>query len=368
MPAPELDLKTPTQVAEIAVRFEPAHSAVYSLLLLVKTDELSGLGEWVMRTSAAFTSEERQQHCFVINGFYFAIVPQRNWPTFTDYLDYLADMDPVALRDKMLQTYAHIPCLDETDFSKVSETRYPPEALTSVEAYIDFLRERFEPKHLDEEIETRAYSYVIDPPAMQELVVTHLRMLWEKHLAAEWKRVEPILKDSVAAFQQIDFSGMSKLEAAKLITGQDLTGDDWWEASFKQAKSVIFVPNAHIGPYLGKFHGDESLEIIFGARIPQGVQVDAPDLNRTEIVVRLNALADDTRLQILKLVSEQGELRSQDIMELLELSQSAASRHLKQLTATGYLLARRCSGAKCYQLNPERIEDTLAAISAFILG
>jgi DNA-binding MarR family transcriptional regulator len=55
-------------------------------------------------------------------------------------------------------------------------------------------------------------------------------------------------------------------------------------------------------------------------------------------------------------------------MDQLELSQSAVSRHLKQLSATGYLNERRCEGAKCYKLNPERIEDTLSAIAAFLLS
>jgi DNA-binding transcriptional ArsR family regulator len=55
-------------------------------------------------------------------------------------------------------------------------------------------------------------------------------------------------------------------------------------------------------------------------------------------------------------------------MTKLDLSQSAASRHLKQLSATGFLAERRCTGAKCYDLNPQRIEDTLTAISLFLLG
>jgi DNA-binding transcriptional ArsR family regulator len=54
-------------------------------------------------------------------------------------------------------------------------------------------------------------------------------------------------------------------------------------------------------------------------------------------------------------------------MEELELSQSTASRHLNQLTAAGYLSSRRVDGAKCYQLHQERIEETLQAISAYLL-
>jgi len=55
-------------------------------------------------------------------------------------------------------------------------------------------------------------------------------------------------------------------------------------------------------------------------------------------------------------------------MTQLDLSQSAASRHLKQLSATGYLSERRREGAKCYSLDPERIEDVLAAVSSYLLS
>ena len=54
------------------------------------------------------------------------------------------------------------------------------------------------------------------------------------------------------------------------------------------------------------------------------------------------------------------------MINLLDLSQSAASRHLKQLSATGYLIERRREGAKCYSLNPDRIEATLQALANFL--
>jgi DNA-binding transcriptional ArsR family regulator len=91
-----------------------------------------------------------------------------------------------------------------------------------------------------------------------------------------------------------------------------------------------------------------------------------PELSRAELLVRLGALADDTRLSILKLVADQGESRSQDIMQALDLSQSGASRHLQQLAAAGFLHERRCNGAKCYALNGDRIDATLQALGSFL--
>jgi DNA-binding transcriptional ArsR family regulator len=112
----------------------------------------------------------------------------------------------------------------------------------------------------------------------------------------------------------------------------------------------------------------ETLGIMFGARLPEGTEVDAPDLSRAEIAVRLNALADDTRLRILKYIADHGEQSSKEIMDTLDLSQSATSRHLRQLNATGYLTARRVESAKYFDINPERIESTLQAIAAFLLS
>ncbi len=107
--------------------------------------------------------------------------------------------------------------------------------------------------------------------------------------------------------------------------------------------------------------------VFFGVHVPKGAAPDSPDLSRTEIFARLSALADDTRLRILRYVAEHGEKRSQEIMEALALSQSAASRHLTQLSTAGFLVERRCDGAKCYAVNPERVADTLQAIRDFLL-
>jgi ArsR family transcriptional regulator len=109
------------------------------------------------------------------------------------------------------------------------------------------------------------------------------------------------------------------------------------------------------------------LWFFFGARQPHGVAYPSIDLSRSELLTRLNALGDDTRLRILSLLTEYEELCSQDILLKLNLSQSAVSRHLKQLSAAGFLIERSQAAAKCYRLSPRRIEDTLQALERFLL-
>jgi DNA-binding transcriptional ArsR family regulator len=236
--------------------------------------------------------------------------------------------------------------------------------LESVGAYLSFLETNY--PYFDPAIETEAYTLFIDPPRMQDVIVTHLRTMWEQVLAAEWERVLPMLQESVNAFSQLDLAGLTGLEAARQILGQDRDGD--CPGLIADARQIIFAPSAHLGPYIGKFREGETLWILFGARLPDGVQARSSALSRSDLLVRLGAVTDDTRLRILELLSQQGEQCAQDIIMRLDLTQSAVSRHLRQLSATGYVAERRRDGAKCYSLKRERIGDTFRAFERFLDG
>lgn len=359
MPAPSATLVRP-ESATITVSMEPVYSALNSLMLIAKSEHLSGLGEWIAATRAALTKAELDNHRMVMEGLHFALYPKQQWPSFPAYLDHLEEMDAIALRDRLLAAYFELPCARE----EPSPYKSYEDILRSPESYVEFLTGRFGADHVDPEVERQAYTYVINPSAMKLLIVSHLRMMWDRYLAAEWRRVEPMLKDSVKAFSEIDFSQLSRREAIEFVTGRSLKHADWVDEH--PEATIVLAPSAHIGPYHGIYDWKDQLIMIFGARLPQGTTMTAPDLSRNEIVVRLNALADDTRLRILHFIAQHGEQRSQEIMSELDLSQSAASRHLKQLSATGYLVERRCEGAKCYSLDEERLRDTMHAVLAFL--
>lgn len=72
----------------------------------------------------------------------------------------------------------------------------------------------------------------------------------------------------------------------------------------------------------------------------------------------LKALADETRLQILALL-EGRELYAQEIVERLDISQPAVSRHLKLMVVADVLRVRQEDNMKYYSVN----EEVLAAIA-----
>jgi len=366
MPAPTTNIIREAPQTKTTFALEPAHHLLNSLVLLSNSEYLSGYGEWITQTAGSLTPQQLHTNKLVMLGLHYAVVPYRSWSSFEAYLNNLVSHNPLTLRDRILSAYEQMDCAEDTAIV----TR--EQMLSSADAYLTYLRSRFPEETIDEDIEREAYALMIDPPALQETVVNHLREMWETILEPEWMRIQPMLQASVDAFRQMDFNNMSLFEAARIVVDQDLS--EHWEKKLldKQIKQIIFVPSAHIGPYVGTFgtfgQSNEILWLLFGARMPEGAVVYSPDLSRSELLVRLNALADDTRLRILQIIQQEGEQCSQDIINRLQLSQSATSRHLKQLTATGYLSERRREGAKCYCLNQDRVDATLLALSHFLLG
>ncbi len=363
-----LDLEK-TKIQSSLVRLEPALNAFGSMVLVAKAEDEPGFHEWVTKTRSQMSSEERFRHKLVMIGFHYAILPQVPGVTFEAYLDELEATLPSKFRDRLLKAYAET-CHRE-DLRDQNQPVDWDEVLSSARKYVEFLRQRFGDDGVDEEVETRAHEYVIDPAALKQLVTGHIRWFWKNHLQAEWNRVRPMLEESARAFNQVDYSDMSRMEIMEFVTGKDVSSESKWESKWGKevlkADELIFVPNAHIGPYMRADNIQDTFYIYFGAHLPEGSDIRVPELDRAEIVSRISALADDTRLQILQMIAEQGEMRSQEIMEAINLSQPSVSRYLSQLTAAGYLQERRANGAKAYILNRDRIEKTLQAVRAFLL-
>ena len=307
------------------------------------------------------SKKERENHMLALIGFFFALLPDEGQITFPAYLNQLEKTEATALRDKMLNVYANLWQKENTPDVNWDQV------LASPDSYIEFLRTRFGDEYVDVKLEKQAYDYVIDPPAMKDFLVGHMTWLWKTHFEQEWKRTEPMLLESVRSFKDTDLSSMSRVEAASFVTGQDVSNAKWCQ-KMDDVESVVFIPSPHIGPYVHAHAINNTLQVFFGARQPEGAANRIPELERNEIVARLSALADDTRLHILQLVSEKGEIRVQEILEVINLSQPSVSRYLTQLTASGYLQERREGGAKVYSINKDRIDKTLKAVSAFLLG
>jgi DNA-binding transcriptional ArsR family regulator len=91
------------------------------------------------------------------------------------------------------------------------------------------------------------------------------------------------------------------------------------------------------------------------------------DLPPTELVRPLKALAHDLRLEIVRLVAERPR-STQELAPLLRLSESAVSKHLRQLSDAHILSSAREGYYVLYRLEHERLDSIASALRAFVLG
>jgi len=349
---------------EVAFEYNPVIIALDSMSMLDAADVYQGMSNWLAQTYAALSDTQRKTQKVVMKGVMGWIKQQRanaeSYATFEDLIAAIANSQPDHIRDLSMAWMS-------------SKSNFPGQeaVLADKFVFLRFIEQVFKEKgQEDYDLGEWAdyHQLLTQPEKMQSLLVEHITSLWEQHVKAQLERTQPMLMESVAAFQQMDYSNLSNHEVVEAVTGRNFRDYEFMDEHIRAAQKLTFIPSPHLGPYVGLLPIDETGECIvhFGARLPKNAPVRSSELSRSELMMRLNALADDTRLQILELLNEHGELCAQDFINHLELSQSSASRHLRQLTAAGYLVERRREVAKCYSLNHDRFEDTIQALRSFI--
>ncbi len=349
----------PARETRIRFSLEPAYNALCSLILL--NDDIQGCDPWVAETAARLTAEQRAANDRLADMASLHL-GGREWTSFPAWVDDLAARDPYRLCEQELDhLIAHMPEWTETDRPDRAQL------LTDHDTFMAFVDRLCRAK--DEECDPMwsedTFRSLQDPPARQAQLTDHLRLMWDTYLAEEWERKLPMLQDSVRAFESLPLSNISTTEAVRRIIRRD--EPDEWRNWREDLDEIIFIPSPHIGPYLLLIdQTPTTARVVFGARIPEGATVRSAALSRSDLFMRLSALADEMRLRILEVIALEGELGAKDIMDRLELSKSAASRHLRELTAHGYLIMRQQDVSKYYRLNPDRIDDTWQALRTFL--
>lgn len=347
----------------ITVRFE--YSPVMALtngLIIAHYEEaaLDGTERVLQKLLATLTPERKEIHGLVYGAFCNAI-SYTGEMSFPDFLNHFATLDARTLRDHAIDW------LNQQEgfpgFDAVLQTE---------ETFVGFMAQIAEKKgreHEDNHMRL-SYPYLADPERMKATMLEHMTFLWENFLEKEWSRHETSLRKSVEAYRQIDFGAFkSSYDAVEAITGRDMRYAEPMTDVLKNYRRFVFVPSPYLGPYLS-WHDEiwsETKEaiILFGPRQSEGVKKSPFASKRAELLVWMNALADDTRLQMVEMMLEEGEICAQDFIDRLQLSQSSASRHLRQLVTAGLITSRRQDVAKCYTLNQNRMGEFVQTLQHF---
>jgi ArsR family transcriptional regulator, arsenate/arsenite/antimonite-responsive transcriptional repressor len=93
------------------------------------------------------------------------------------------------------------------------------------------------------------------------------------------------------------------------------------------------------------------------------LSVPLPTTDASELATRFQALADPTRLRLLSLVSERGDVCGCELVEPLGLAQPTISHHLKVLFKAGLLAKERRGRWIHYSIDETAIDSLRQALA-----
>ncbi|MGE5590315.1 MAG: ArsR/SmtB family transcription factor [Bacillota bacterium] len=126
---------------------------------------------------------------------------------------------------------------------------------------------------------------------------------------------------------------------------------------------ILFVPSAFC-PRRLMFYRVGRTQIFFYD--PRRDEPAAPDEAPESLILGFSALADATRLKLLRLITRE-DLPAQEMAQRLGLNESTVSRHLRVLVEAGLVGRDRQEGKFVfYGLQPERINRLAAGLKAYL--
>jgi hypothetical protein len=368
------------------VALDPVFNALNSMALLNEAEHEPRLDVWVEKAAASLTSKQRRTNRVVFEGLRDVVAPDQEWDDFQSYLEHLTTRYPTALRDQALQRLCR-PLRSE------AATPAPEQLLADAQAYAARIAQVYSDATHDPAILAKAHALLNDPSALHEVVVAHLTELWETMVIEEWRyqtgRGPESLQAAVNIFrsrlglpttaaplsqwvrgapdERPVFGPMTAAEALRTFTGRPAPSD--MAMPVFDVERVVLIPSAHSGRQITTWYCDGTLRVFFTPLPQQQISyiLRASPISHGELLSRLNALSDDTRLRVLTLIAQHDEISAQEIQTLLDLTQSTVSRHLKQLQM--YLIERRGEGAsKLYRLNPIQLDVTIRGLEQLLTG
>jgi DNA-binding transcriptional ArsR family regulator len=197
---------------------------------------------------------------------------------------------------------------------------------------------------------------------------------FEQVFAKEWKRIEPLLADSVAdAGERIAGDGFYQALAQlnPRLRGdarrRRLVIEKWLEHDYtlRPRDELVFAPSVYVWPNLAVFleDGPWPKSIIYPA--PFLAQPRPARMPPDELVRLLRALGDATRLRMLQLIAQRPR-STQELAPLIGISEATLSRHLRLLTEAGVLARSREGRFVLYRLEADAVARLEPGLRGFL--
>jgi DNA-binding transcriptional ArsR family regulator len=237
-------------------------------------------------------------------------------------------------------------------------------------AIIEALQKRQSAAHSEHPITGRAAKLLEQPKLTRRRFVEFLQDYGELIFSPEWERIEPWLVRGGKQFREALNTNPAEVFSTlhprlfiqeKAIAAQKTT---LYTFPYEDIRRVVVRASTFVYPHLlidwKQLQG--KLEIPLAVKVPSFSRSEAvpPDLVRV-----LKALADPTRLQIVRLLHSQPHC-TQQLAPVLSISEAAVSKQLKLLAEAGLVLAERSGNFVFYSLQEHETEMLMVYLRQFI--
>ncbi len=331
-----------------------------AMMLLASSPWIEGLDNWVYATHAALAPTLKQE-LEIVNALVLSCETFSAWayrlpfdhPAHTDLallLEWLGCLPPTEWHTLVQSAVNCLMRHCEDDEAAIPEGDQVPD-----------LRACLAVKLAEEQVEM-AVRLLENPADLKSYLFSVLTRFWEEVYRLEHRRCLPLMQRSIDYHRGREHS--TDLETLfTAVTGRRLPKE---KADMDEIERLVFVPSCHVGPYLLLNRPQEmstTLFVHYNCR-PTAAREGEPSPPIHDLFPPLKALADETRLQILALLHGR-ELYAQEIVDQLDISQSAVSRHLKLMVTSGVLTMRKQESMKYFAINQEILAKLAERLSSF---
>jgi len=244
---------------------------------------------------------------------------------------------------------------------------------------IEELRPLFEADQLD-----ALFAWPLDGPETFEAGLTRmsgypsdlrstLADYWHATFAGDWLRIEPRLADAVdeasLRLAERGFAGvLGKLPPGARAHANVLTVESAGDVTIVPTpqRPLRLSPSMFVWRRLLVATAPEgSATVLYTA--PAANRLLHPDAAPSELVETLSALADDTRLRVLKLIALRPRT-AQELAPIIGMSTTGMSKILRKFADAGLVEARREGYYVVYSLNAARIRTLPIVLEEFLGG